>query len=153
MKLRAFLITFAISAATIFPLHDALAEQASRVLTTHATYTANSTQAKAIQQWLRDHPGFQEGRRLGDPEQFGTLSVTYRLTLADDGRAYALGDPTYPPMPLPRTGNNGDTVSITTCTGGSVEQTWTYEWVGDSDSGDWVLVSYSFNSKSCSSGG
>src|SRR3546814_8615927 len=66
MKLRAFLITVAISAATIFSLHDALAEQASRVLTTHATYTANSTQAKAIQQWLRDHPGFQEGRRLGE---------------------------------------------------------------------------------------
>ena len=61
--------------------------------------------------------------------------------------------PNYPPMPLPRTGNSGDTVSITTCTGGSIEQTWTYEWVGDADSGGWVLVSYSFNSKSCSSGG
>ena len=153
MKLRTFVFALAISASAIISFQDAIAAQASRVLTTHASYAAGSAPAKAIQQRLRDHPGFPEGRRIGDPEQFGAVSVTYRLTLPEAGTAYGLGDPNYPPMPLPRTGNSGDTVSITTCTGGSIEQTWTYEWVGDADSGGWVLVSYSFNSKSCSSGG
>ena len=101
MKLRTFVFALAISASAIISFQDAIAAQASRVLTTHASYAAGSAPAKAIQQWLRDHPGFQEGRRIGDPEQFGAVSVTYRLTLPEAGTAYGLGVPTIHPCRFP----------------------------------------------------
>ena len=48
-----------------------------------------------------------------------------------------------PPLPLPPSGTNGETITIAH-TGGGVTETWTYTWVSNGQGGGWVLTYYEF---------
>ena len=119
-----------------------------------ATYKKGTIEAQQVERWLADHVEFSGSDPLGDFGNLGTIVVRYATTHKNDAAKIGImGVGDNPPVPLPAGGSPGDTISITSC-GGTVSQTWSYEWVSDSNGGRWVLVSYSYmRVKSCSGGG
>ena len=150
-------VALAVGAAMLLAVADVGAAHPQRVLTSHATYPEGSAGAQTVQQWLERHAVYRNGTVVGRLADIGSVEIVFTRTLRDRSEMLGLGGigdgPAGPPVNLPTRGESGDTFSITTCGGGgSVEQTWVYEWQGDSDSGEWVLVFYSVNLKGCGSG-
>ena len=114
---------------------------------TQASYHANTAEATAVKRWLIDRASrTEQGQSLGDFDNLG--NITIRVDTPSSGNA--LSNP-YPPVPLPASGSQGQTISIGSC-GGGISQQWVYLWVGTSGNGGWVLQSYSFTRvKSCAS--
>ena len=149
LKQRFGLILVALSAIFFGP--SANAQQISIKKSIEASYQRDSREAKEIQRWLTQHAEYRNGQMLGDLSKLGTISV--RIVSSNvrgsAGVESVGGDP---PVPLPASGNSGDTITVSSCSGGA-SQTWSYVWVGNSISGSWQLTSYTYiRTKSCSSG-
>lgn len=112
--------------------------------TTTSSYAANSAAVSQIQAWLLDHATYQKGSMIGDPGKLGTVQVTYIAHLVGSPRnlqTQGVGD--NPPVPLPAGGNPGDTISVTSSSGGYT-QSWSFEWHSNSSGGGWALTSYTY---------
>lgn len=115
------------------------ADQYTSQTTTRAEYTAGSDEGLQIQEWLRamDAP-FGPGRPLkfapGD-----RISVELRSTAVANGMV-ALSPPS-PPVPLPTSGQLGDTITVTH-TSPSWTQSWSYQWSGNAMREAWGLIAY-----------
>lgn len=107
--------------------------------TTRSEYSAGSAEGVQIQEWLRakDAP-FGPGSALrfvpGDQ-----ITVELRSTSVSNG-IVAKSVPA-PPVPLPTSGQPGDTITVTHANGHWV-QAWSYQCSGNSTSGAWGLIAY-----------
>lgn len=109
---------------------------------TEAEYRSGSREALDVQRWLVANAAYANGDVLGDFNRLGEISVLYKaVTSSVAGVVKTPGDS--PPVPLPSFGNPGDTISITSTSGG-ISQTWSYAWQGSSTSGGWILTSYTY---------
>lgn len=115
------------------------ADQYTSQTTVRSEYMAGSDAGLQIQAWLRakDAP-FGPGRTLefapGD-----RISVELRQTSVANGMV-AQSVPS-PPVPLPTSGQPGDTITVTHPSAGWT-QSWTYQWSGNSMAGAWGLIAY-----------
>lgn len=119
----------------------------SQKVTTTYLLEAGSAEAKAMQAWLWKHTLVRDGVKLFDAAHIGDIRITHTaVRKGTNAGTYAEGPP--PPW-MPAQGNPGDTYSVSTCSGG-VSTSWSYEWVGSSADGGWVLQEYhSVNVRSC----
>lgn len=148
-KKRFGLVLVALSALFLSSL--AHAQQVSVKKSVEASYQQGSPEAKEVVRWLTQHAEYRNGQMLGDLSKIGPISVRI-VSISTQGMAGAESVGGDPPVPLPASGNNGDTITVSSCSGGA-SQTWSYVWVGNSISGSWQLTSYSYvRTKSCSSG-
>jgi hypothetical protein len=131
------------------PVAGAQSKAGTTVVSTtkSATYTPGSAGYDDVVQWLKAR-SFDDNRQpLSDFDKLGTLIVVYQSA----PRSNATLDPGGPMMPLPP-GHNGDTITISSCSGGWKE-TWSYVYVVDSTGQGWVLTSYTrYHTTSCSVG-
>lgn len=115
------------------------ADQYTSQTTSRSEYLAGSDEGRQIQEWLRakDAP-FGPGRTLkfapGD-----RISVEFRQTSVVNGMVAQSVPP--PPVPLPTSGQPGDTITVTHTSGGWT-QSWPYQWSGNSIAGAWGLIAY-----------
>ena len=145
-------MSFAVFSSLLLTLlsvaNPASAQQIKTSVSSEIVYPASSSQAAYLKQWLYDHAEYRNGSLLGDFSALGKITVKvmshFRSAAFDSGNG--------PPVPLPTTGQNGDTISVSSC-GGGASQTWSYVWAGGAGGG-WVLMSYSFvRTTSCSRSG
>lgn len=116
--------------------------------TRSATYTPGSAGYDDVVQWLKARSFDDDRQPSSNFDKLGTLIVVYQSA----PRSNATLDPGGPMMPLPP-GHNGDTITISSCSGGWKE-TWSYVYVVDSTGQGWVLTSYTrYHTVSCSVGG
>ena len=119
-----------------------------------------STQHQSTTTVFRGSPNYLEVRRfiaqhtkLGNDNATPSFSVTVTHSVPDT--SIQPDEVPGPPMPLPETGNNGDTITISSCAGG-MQQSWTFVYDTHAGSGanGWVLESYSVKDhvKACTSG-
>ena len=119
-----------------------------------------STQHQSTTTVFRGSPNYFEVRRfiaqhtkLGNDNAPPSFSVTVTHTVSDT--SIQQDDVPGPPVPLPETGNNGDTITISSC-GGGMQQSWTFVYDTNAGSGanGWVLESYSVKGhvKACTTG-
>lgn len=131
------------------PFMAGAASSPQTVVTTTSNYSERSPQKQVVVLWLQQHAEYVNGHLIGEVEKIGDVTVTY--TRAADGRAHPQAPGDAPPTPL-RSGQPGDTYSVSHCTAGTA-QSWTYKFVSGPDGGGWVLVDYSFKKKACGSDG
>ena len=115
------------------------ADQYTSQTTTRAEYTAGSDEGLQIQEWLRakDAPfGPGNARKFASGDR---ISVELRSTLVANGRV-ARSVPS-PPVPLPTSGQPGDTVTVTHTSAGWT-QSWSYQWSQNSRAEAWGLIAY-----------
>ena len=133
-----FLCIFLACASTIAPAQTII----TRTLTTQGEYRAGSREAKEVLYWLTTHAAHNNGEVIGDFDKLGNIQVVYSaIASSANVRANGVGDS--PPVPLPPSGNPGDSITITSTSGG-ITQTWSYTWQGSSAGGNWALTSYSW---------
>jgi len=123
------------------PLCTQAQQSLTRAVATNATYAAGSAEVRDIRSWLLRNAEYHNGAMIGDPDRLGAVRVTYTAVASAVQSLASPGD--QPPVPLPATGNPGDTMSITSSSRGYT-QTWTYQRVGSSTSGSWSLIEYRF---------
>lgn len=116
----------------------------SSQITASAEYSAGSGEGAQIQQWLLQQgaphaPGVT--MRFSKSDRFTITRTTLTRSTRIAAAAASPGDG--PPVPLPTSGNPGDSISITHQSGGFI-QTWVYEWFGSSTGGGWGLVRYTY---------
>lgn len=109
---------------------------------TESTFAANSVEVRGIEAWLYQNASYVDGKMVGDLNKLGTVKIVYTsASRSPNMRPMSPGDG--PPVPLPASGQAGDTISISSSHGGYT-QTWEYEWVPDSNGGHWVLTRYEY---------
>jgi hypothetical protein len=119
-----------------------------------------STQHQSTTTVFSGSPGYLEVRRfiaqhtrLGNDNAPPSFSVTVTHSVSDT--SVQTDDVPGPPVPLPETGNSGDTITISSC-GGGMQQSWTFVYDTNASSGanGWVLESYSVkvHVKACTTG-
>lgn len=115
------------------------ADQYTSQTTTRSEYVAGSDEGLQIQEWLRakDAP-FGPGHTLKFAPS-DRISVELRSTSVASG--VATQSVRSPPVPLPTSGQPGDTITVTH-TSGSWTQSWSYQWSGNSIAGAWGLIAY-----------
>ena len=114
----------------------------TQTVATQGEYKAGSREAKEVLYWLTTHAAYNNGEVIGNFDKLGKVKVVYSaIASSANVRANGVGDS--PPVPLPFFGNPGDTITITSTSGG-ITQTWSYTWQGSSAGGNWVLTSYSW---------
>ena len=117
--------------------------------TTSSYYSPNKGGYAQAVEWLKDHSFDDQRQLLGDFDKLGALKVVYHTA----PRSNATADTPGPPVPLPTTGNKGDTITVSTC-GGGWSQTWSYVWVSSGANSGWFLTAYSkIHVTSCPVGG
>lgn len=107
--------------------------------TTRSEHSAGSAEGFRIQEWLRakDAPfGPAPALRFAPGDR---ITVERTSTSVSDGMV-AQGVHA-PSLPLPASGQTGDTIAVTHAGGGWV-QSWSYQWSGNSNSGAWGLSAY-----------
>ena len=97
--------------------------------TTHATVKRGTDEYDQVVEWLDHHdaPGY-----TSQPDQFN-ISLTTSSVVASGTSGYS--SIPGPPVPLPSTGQTGDKLTITSCTAGGMQQSWTYQYTGNSSPG------------------
>lgn len=123
-------------------------KNATQTIRSQASYSSDSVEAAQIQAWLESHATFHPtGEQVGDPSRItsgmrGTIVVEQVRSITGASGAYTVMEQE-PPVPLPGSGNPGDTISIT-YTNGPYTYSWTYQWVSSEDGlgGQWVLIDY-----------
>lgn len=153
-KAMGLLAVSVIAVCCSFVTHAVMAgESVKREITTEARYEAGSIGARETRRWLADHATYANGSTVGDFAKIGSVQVVYTVSATGSSYYQVLGGPGGgPPVSLPGGGSADDTISVSSCSHG-VSQTWSYTWEGNSSGGGWVLKSYTYNLKSCGSGG
>ncbi len=106
--------------------------------TTSTFYSPNTAGYAQAIAWLKDH-SFDDQRQLfGDFDKLGVIKVVYRTAPSSKATMDIPG----PPVPLPTSGNKGDTITVSSC-GGGWSQTWSYVWVSAGVNSGWNLTAYS----------
>ena len=106
-------------------------------LVSEASYTAESTEAQQVRQWLSVNAPFRSNSEIGNPAYLGDVTVVVTRTTSGMVRPSSPGDG--PPVPLPSSGVEGDTIEVTSSSRGWT-QTWSYIWRG----GGWRLTAYRY---------
>lgn len=121
------------------------AQQDSLQIASRTTYAAGTPEWRQLRDWLTQHSSAIDGKRLGDLEQLGAMTLAYSAT-----KPVTTG--TVPkPLPLPATGAPGDSIGISSCAQGYT-QSWHY--VADDLQGyRWSLQSYSLKQTAACPGG
>lgn len=115
------------------------ADQYTSQTTTRAEYIADSDEGVQIQEWLRAKEApFGPGHTLKFAPS-DRISVELRSTSVASG--VATQSVRSPPVPLPTSGQPGDTITVTHTSGGWT-QSWSYQWSGNSIAGAWGLIAY-----------
>jgi hypothetical protein len=143
LLLATSLIIGTVSSEKVFSQTDTISTQ--RLSTT--TVFKGTPSYIDVQRWLAQHT------LLGNDNAPPSFSVA--VTHSVPGAGVQTDDMPGPPVPLPEKGSNGDTITITSC-GGGTQQSWTFVYNADAGSGanGWVLESYSLkmHTRSCSPG-
>ncbi len=110
--------------------------------TTQTIVFKGTPQFEMVQQWLRQNIGSK-----GDLSALDSIDIELTNTAVAGSQAEALPSA---PVPLPTNGAAGDTLTITSCSGG-VQQSWTFVYSATG----WVLTDYAahFNTPACGAGG
>lgn len=141
IRLSIALVLGLLAVGSVISAHAQEPKTYSLSLTSEATYRAASPEAREVQRWLMEHATFHKGVMIGEPDKLGDVRVVYQAKASSGFQPTAPGDG--PPVPLPPGGNLGDTITITSSSGGWT-QTWSYVWVGNTAGGNWSLIEYRF---------
>jgi hypothetical protein len=145
-------LEFCIVPSVLFALSAPAMAQTGKTTVSSTTSTFYSPNTAAYAQavaWLKEHSFDDQRQLLGDFDKLGALKVVYHTASGSNAAADIPG----PPVPLPTTGNKGDTITVSTC-GGGWSQAWSYAWVRVGVDNGLGLASYSKTRvTSCSSNG
>lgn len=106
-------------------------------LVSEASYESGSVEAQQVRQWLALNAPFRSSSEIGNPAYLGDVTVVVTRTVPGMMQPSAPGDG--PPVPLPVSGAEGDTIEVTSSSRGWT-QTWSYVW----RSGGWRLTAYRY---------
>lgn len=155
MTSKFFLAAYAALVIAVAPLQTAVAADDGTRKTaqvhTQTRYSSRSAEAAQIRAWLERHAAYYpSGAQIGDPGKItgakgGTILVEKSRSIPSGAlRSLSVtAQGREPPVPLPGSGNSGDTISITYSVG-PYTYSWTYTWFVDEDGlgGSWVLLDY-----------
>jgi hypothetical protein len=147
MKSKLWILLSVLFAVSVPAMTQAATTTVSRTSSTfHSPNTAGYAQAVA---WPEDH-SFDDQRQLpGDFDKLGALKVVYHTAPSPNAAADRLALP----VPLPTTGDEGDTITVSSC-GGGWSQAWSYDWVSAGVNSGWSLTAYlKIHVTSCHVGG
>lgn len=111
------------------------------VTTSTATYGVTSREGRQIIDWLMAHDAPSKQGLFESSDLKGEFLVSIKTVRGSASDRADVGGG--PPVPLPPSGTNGETVTIAH-TGGGITETWTYTWVSNGQGGGWVLTYYEF---------
>lgn len=113
------------------------------VITHTEVFNRGTPEFEAVRQFIVQHSTREQRQFLDNGSQLPvSFTVSYTTHIRSSADVVRAQDIPSPPMPLPSFGNPGDTISVSSCSGGT-QESWSYTWQGPRLGGGWVLDSYS----------